>query len=281
MAATASGPPNFLMMEVAGSHVMSPSMRFSHRWSSTICAIIAQDVFGAAMRNNHMAEDPILQWVVENLNKPGRSQSELARRLGVHPSAINKLVNGKRGLKTAEIPIAADYFGEPAPGGDVRQVIGGQLLPVVVNGKVAAGVFREVDDFDQSAPERVWEPPDERFPNARRMAFDVEGDSVNALEPRPIFPGDRLICVSFEDVSDQVRVKDGLIVVVERTRDGGHTREWSVKQVELYEDRIEFHPRSTNKSHKPIIVRRETQADDGVQVEIIALVRAVRNEFPL
>lgn len=228
-----------------------------------------------------MAEDPILQWVVENLNKPGRSQSELARRLGVHPSAINKLVNGKRGLKTSEIPIAADYFGEPPPGSDVRQVVGGQLLPVVVNGKVAAGVFREVDDFDQSAPERVWEAPDERFPHARRMAFDVEGDSMNALEPRPIMPGDRLICVAFEDVANQVRVRDGLVVVVERTRDGGHTREWSVKQVELYEDRTEFCPRSTNKAHKPIVVMRDAQADEGVSVEIIALVRSVRNDLPL
>lgn len=228
-----------------------------------------------------MADDPLLEWVIENLKKPGRSQSELARRLGAHPSAINKLVNGKRGLKSHEIPIAAEYFGEEPPTGDVRQVVGGQLVPVLVNGKVAAGVFREVDDFDQSAPERVWEAPDEKFPHARRMAFDVEGDSVNALEPRPIMPGDRLICVAFEDVAEQVRVKDGLVVIVERTRDGGHTREWSVKQVELYEDRIEFHPRSTNKSHKPIVVQRDAMADDGTRVEIIALVRAVRNELPL
>lgn len=228
-----------------------------------------------------MAEDPILQWVVENLKKPGRSQSELARRLGVHPSAINKLVNGKRGLKSSEIPIAADYFGEEAPAHEVRTAAPTQLLPVVVNGKLAAGVFREVDDFDQSEPERIWEPPDEMFPNARRMAWDVDGDSMNDLKPRPIMPGDRLIGVAFEDVAHQVRVKDGLIVVVERTRDGGHTREWSVKQVELYEDRIEYHPRSTNKSHKPIVVKRDPSADDGTQVEIIALVRAVRNEFPI
>jgi phage repressor protein C with HTH and peptisase S24 domain len=228
-----------------------------------------------------MPEDPLLTWVIENLKKPGRSQSELARRLSVHPSAINKLVNGKRGLKSHEIPIASEYFGEEAPAGDVRQVFTPQLMPVLVNGKLAAGVFREVDDFDQSEPERVWEPPDERFPNARRMAFDVEGDSMNDLKPRPIMGGDRLICVSFEDVADQVRVRDGMIVVVERTRDGGHTREWSVKQVELYEDRTEFHPRSTNPNHKPIIIKRDAKADDGVVVAIIGLVRAVRNEFPL
>ncbi|ODT80606.1 MAG: hypothetical protein ABS76_15625 [Pelagibacterium sp. SCN 64-44] len=159
--------------------------------------------------------------------------------------------------------------------------VSGSEASILVAGKVAAGVFLEVDDFDQSEPERIYEPLDPQFPNARRMAFEVEGDSMNDLKPRPILEGDRLICVSFEDVADQVRVRDGLIVVVERTRDGGHTREWSVKQVELYEDRFEFHPRSTNPRHKPIVVKRDATADDGVQVEIIGLVRAVRNEFPL
>lgn len=228
-----------------------------------------------------MADDPLLTWAIENLKKPGRSQSELARRLGVHPSAINKLVNGKRGLKTHEVPIAADYFGEEPPTSELRQVIGVQLSPVLLNGKTAAGVFREVDDFDQSRPERIWEAPDERFPHARRMAFDVEGDSMNDLKPRPIMEGDRLICVAFEDVAHEVRVRDGLVVVVERTRDGGHTREWSVKQLELYEDRTEFCPRSTNPSHKPIVVKRDAKADDGVAVEIIALVRSIKNDLAL
>lgn len=167
------------------------------------------------------------------------------------------------------------------PASTVRPAPAAQLQPILVNGTLAAGVFREFDDFDQSEPERIWEQPDEMFPHARRMAWDVEGISMNELKPRPIMPGDRLICVAFEDVADQVRVKDGLVVVVERTRDGGHTREWSVKQVELYEDRIEFHPRSSDKSIKPIIVKRDARADDGVQVEIIGLVRAVRNEFPI
>ena len=227
-----------------------------------------------------MLEDPILAWAIENLKKPGRSQSELARRLGVHPSAINKLVAGKRGLKTHEIPIAAEYFGEAPPDTELR-LSTAQSAPVIVAGKVAAGVFLEADDMDQTAPERVWEPVDVRFPNARRMAFDVDGDSMNDLKPRPIMDGDRVICVSFEDVAHEVKVRDGLIVVVERTRDGGHTREWSVKQIELYEDRTEFHPRSTNTKHKPIVVVRDAQADDGVRVEIIGLVRAVRNEFPI
>lgn len=195
---------------------------------------------------------------------------------------------GRNGFGIADARSYADAFGTTpehlnfgsADGSDVRLAPQVPLLPVVVNGKVAAGVYREANEFDQSAPERVWEPPDERFPNARRMAWDVEGNSMDRLEPRPILPGDRIIGVAYEDVAHQVRIKDGLVVVVERSRDGGHTREWSVKQVELYEDRIEFHPRSSDKNLKPIVVKRDARADDGVTVEIIALVRSVRNDLP-
>lgn len=198
---------------------------------------------------------------------------------------------GRNGFGIADARAYAEAFntsperlnfgiGDDTPQSELR-LNTAQIGPVIVNGKTAAGVFREVDDFDQSAPEKIWEALDSQFPHARRMAFDVEGDSMNDLKPRPIMAGDRLICVAFEDVASQVRVRDGLVVVVERTRDGGHTREWSVKQVELYEDRTEFCPRSTNPAHKPIVIKRDAKADDGVVVEIIALVRSIKNDLPL
>ncbi len=149
-----------------------------------------------------------------------------------------------------------------------------------VAGIVEAGAFREVDEFDQSEPIEIALPRDELFPNAKQIVFDVAGDSMNDLRPLPIFPGSRLVCIALEDVEHLVELKSGMIVVVERTRDGGHFREWSVKQLELFTDRAEFHPRSTNPKHKPIIVRRDHEADDGVTVQVIALVRRVVNDMP-
>jgi len=149
-----------------------------------------------------------------------------------------------------------------------------------VAGIVEAGAFREVDEFDQSAPVEIMLPRDEKFPNARQLVFDCSGDSMNDLRPRPIFPGDRLVCLSYEDVEHLVELKSGMVVVVERTRDDGHFREWSVKQLEVFPDRAEFHPRSTNAKHKPIVVKREYDADDGVTVQVIAIVRRVMNEMP-
>ncbi|NTG86165.1 peptidase S24 [Agrobacterium rhizogenes] len=149
-----------------------------------------------------------------------------------------------------------------------------------VAGVVEAGTFREVDEFDQSEPVEIILPRDEKFPNARQIVFDVAGDSMNDLSPRPIFPGDRLVCISYDDVEHLVELRSGMVVVVQRERDGGHFREWSVKQLELFGDRAEFHPRSTNAKHKPIIVQRDRDADDGVTIEVIALVRRVMNDMP-
>lgn len=227
-----------------------------------------------------MIEDPYIKWVVENLEQPGKTQTGLAESLGLHPSAINKVVKGKRQLKTHEVAAAAAYFGVKPPTPEIRALASG-LIPVPVVGKTEAGSFREVDELDQSEKVFMSLPPDDRFPGARQMAFDVEGDSMNALKPRPIFPGDRAVGVAYEDVAHEATLRDGMIVVVERTRDGGHTREWSIKQVEIYADRTEFHPRSTNPKHKPIVIARDMHADEGTTVEIIILVRRIVNDLPL
>ncbi|MGF6157805.1 transcriptional regulator with XRE-family HTH domain [Ensifer sp. KUDG1] len=226
-----------------------------------------------------MLEDPYKKWVIENLEKPGMSQTGLAKVLGVHPSAVNKIVSGKRGLKSHEVALAATYFGEAAPSSELTPYNGAlSVIPII--GTVEAGAFREVDDFDQSEPRTLTLPRDDRFPNARQIGFDVSGDSMNDLKPRPILAGDCAVCVAYEDVAGQVVLRDGMVVVVERTRDSGHFREWSVKQIEIYADRTEFHPRSTNPKHKPIVVHRNFEADDGVKVEVIALVRRIVNEMP-
>lgn len=226
-----------------------------------------------------MPEDPYKKWVISNLEKPGKSQTGLAKALGLHPSAINRVVSGMRQLKSHEVAGAVAYFGEDPPLTEVIQNTGG-LTEGIVAGKVEAGTFREVDEFDQSERQRVAIPRDELFPNARQLLFDCSGDSMNDLKPRPILQGDRLVCLAYDDVEHLLELKSGMVAVVERTRDSGHFREWSVKQLELYPDRAEFHPRSTNPKHKPIVIRQDHEADDGVTVKVIALVRRVMNEMP-
>lgn len=104
---------------------------------------------------------------------------------------------------------------------------------------------------------------------------------MNDLKPRPILDGDRIVGVAYEDIANEVPLRDGMTVVVQRSRDGGQFREWSVKQLVLLQGRTEFHPRSTNPRYKPIVVDRDLFADDGSQVEIICIVRRIINDLPI
>jgi len=231
------------------------------------------------------------EWLDQQLIKMGRgSKGKLAEFLNVRADAITRMLNtgpGKeaREVKADELLKMGDFFGELPPGvasvvKPELRLVESRMVPVPVIGKTEAGSFREVDGLDQSEQVFISLAPDDRFPGARQMAFDVEGDSMNALKPRPIFPGDRAVGVAYEDVAHEATLRDGMIVVVERTRDGGHTREWSIKQVEIYADRVEFHPRSTNAKHKPIVIARDMEADAGTTVEILMLVRRVVNDLP-
>lgn len=242
-----------------------------------------------------MAND-VLGRIEERLQVVGLSASAASTMSGLSPDAIR---NMQRSAKKGRPNVTLETLEKLAPtlqttvrwlvsengdeAVDDNELVPDQrrVLPVYVAGTVEAGAFREVDDLDQSEPEILYEPPDVKFPNARRMVFIVSGDSMNNLKPRPIFAGDRAVCVSYEDVMHLVPIIDGMVVVVERSRDGGQSREWSIKQVEIHADRVEFHPRSTNARHKPIVVSKEFDADDGTAVEVIALVRRVVNDLPL
>lgn len=225
----------------------------------------------------------------QRISELGWSKAELARRSGITYDSINKYMRGDidnpRGNVMAKLAQTIDKPLLWLRDGIEMDTLSEVLTPVSIStvrvaGTVEAGTFREVDEFDQSENVEIAVPKDERFPHARQIAFNVSGDSMNDLKPRPILPGDRAICVAYEDVADDATLRDGMVVVVERTRDGGHTREWSIKQVELYEDRTVFAPRSTNPKHKPIVIKRDIEADDGTRVEIIGLVRRVINDLP-
>lgn len=237
-------------------------------------------------------------WLRKLLKENGVSQAELARQLtqalgrSIDRAAVNKMTTGERKIAADEM-LAITRILVPAQGEsptvppELERVpieispTTRELVPVRIAGRVEAGAFRQQEDLgDWDEAETVLDVRDPKYPNARQLCFDVVGDSMNALKPRPIMDGDRVFGVAFEDVSESTPLRDGMVVVIERSRYGGQEREWSIKQIELYSDRIEFHPRSTNPRHKPIIVPRDPNPDDGTKVEIITLVRRIMNELP-
>jgi transcriptional regulator with XRE-family HTH domain len=219
----------------------------------------------------------------------GWSGRQLAKEAGIEYAVVNKYLNGKiaqpRGNAMQKLANAinrpllwlrdgTEEQRDSATPSTARVSLG------AIIGKVEAGTFREVDPFDQSERATMEIPVDPRFPHARQLIFEVSGDSMNNLKPRPILEGDRIVGIAYEDVEGQMVLRDGMVVVVERTRDDGQYREWSVKELVLLKDRTEFHPRSTNPRHKPIVVDRDLFADDGTKVNILALVRRIINELP-
>jgi len=225
------------------------------------------------------------------------SQEALADALNVSRATVNRLANDHSKLKRDRAEVMAPLLGVTAddlmlnrlPWADstntspnapeltkAKRALGS--APMVAT--VEAGAWREVDEFDQSDPEWIAVPPDDKYPDATQEVYLVSGDSMNALQPHPITPGSRLICVRYDEIAARAPLRDGLVVIVQRTRDGGHVRELSVKEVAWFDDRIEFQPRSTNPRHKPIVVEHDNWEDNGVEVAIVALVRDVLHKLP-
>lgn len=50
------------------------------------------------------------QWLAEQFTKSGRSQTDLARHLGVLPSVVNKMVKGRRQIKSTEADAIRAFF---------------------------------------------------------------------------------------------------------------------------------------------------------------------------
>lgn len=210
-----------------------------------------------------MPVDPIQQWFIRNIYAEGRSQSELARRLGVDVSMVNKIAKGRRGLKSREIPIAADYFGEAPP------------LPLPpqtarYGGRVEPGTYREPSTEQSKAPVAISVAPEE----GDLVYFEFEGRSMEGLLPLPLWSGCQLIGRTIESLGHDFRFKDGQLVVVERSRDEWQTRERSVRQIELYPDRLELHLRPAAGHLDPLVTTHDLRPIGDQQMSVVALVHS-------
>lgn len=219
----------------------------------------------------------------------GWTHEEAAQHMGISRGQFIKLERGERQLTDRTIALAAKAFGvskgeivddagapsaRSRPESLVEELPAGDAFTFAkVDGSVQAGAFLALEAFDDDLGEVVSAPRDPAFPFARQVAYRVKGDSMNRAQPKPMNEGDVIICAAWEDVG--LKEKDGLNVVVQQTTADGQLRERSVKELRVFPDRVEFHPRSSNPAHKPIIVNREFHTDDGKEVTILALVRYV------
>lgn len=198
------------------------------------------------------------------------TQEQLAETLDVSQSTINRWLSGAdpRGasfqkLETLYREINKDAAQEDDSVWHERPNRGGQK-GLAVCGVIQAGNWLDttlVDDtYDE--PARIPVLPDARIPHAKQYALEVRGDSMN-LEFRE---GSYVICADFAEAG--ISLREDLIAHVERWRHG--LREVTLKALKREGDTWRLEPRSTNKSHKPIILDGETE--DGVEVYVRGIV---------
>lgn len=239
-----------------------------------LCAKPAKDATLHAMRKVFVAKDPqktYREWLRRGLKKPGKSQSGLARHLGLgDPSPINKVLASKRKLQLTELIAAAEYLQEPLPTDQPNLTVSSapskESRGIPIRSEVAAGLWLEVGALSE-------EPlgfaqgiePIKGFPLQATYALRVRGNSVNKIAP----PGALLVCVDLG--LSGIEVKDGDLVIVQRTRSQGAELEVTAKRVRRVTGGVELIPESTDPRWKPISYLEDPE-DDDTTMTIIARV---------
>lgn len=196
-------------------------------------------------------------WLKDELAKPGRSQSGLARFMGLdHPSIVNRMCKGERQIKAAEADrirayLAATERGSPATLAHIASKPAPTAL-LVVRGTVEAGSWREaalLSDLDYE-PETLIAP--RSVVDSGAFALRVAGPSMDLLYPdgsfvvvQPWYGGP---------------LPFGKRVIVERADVTGKI-ETTVKELVRGSDgEPELWPRSSHPAHQSPVIYREGDA---------------------
>ncbi|MCP5081099.1 MAG: helix-turn-helix domain-containing protein [Alphaproteobacteria bacterium] len=192
------------------------------------------------------------EWLKKGFKKPGKSQTGLAKVLGVDQSVVSKMASGVRKISAQELFKIARYLDEPIPASEDAQqrarnrIELGKSLggPILNRGRVAAGVWREPATLNQEEPEPAPIPRDPRYPHIEQYALEVEGESVNKIAQN----GWTVVCVSYWQARrDMV---DGDLIHVERKNEADQ-REYTLKRLKMGPEGPELWPERT-----PTIKRR-------------------------
>lgn len=151
-----------------------------------------------------------IEWIRDGLRKPGKSQKGLAGALGVVPSVVSKILNGRREIKAAEISVISLYL-ESSPPENVPARLHAPipLRTIPVRAKAELGVWRAKGRGVMDTT-LVPASPDPRVLNHEQYAVVLEGQEYDGM------PGRYAICVPW--TAFRVDPRDGDTVHVQLTQ---------------------------------------------------------------
>lgn len=202
-------------------------------------------------------------WLKAELERKGRSQSALARFMGVLPETVNRICAGKRQIKATEADtirayLAATSNGEPAtlPHSDRGLTPASNLI---VRGSVEAGSWREVAYAELMEPEVL--PAPRQVVESGAYALRVSGPSMD----QKFADGSYVVVMPWHGGPLPI----GRYVVVERARPDGLVETTLKQLVQAPNGDIELWPRSHHPAHQQPVPYKEI---DGVVVRIMGTV---------
>lgn len=131
-------------------------------------------------------------WLRQALQNSGLSQSELARRMGVGPDIINKIVLGRRKMSFAEVRAISSILQIPPPGFSLSSV-SVQIAGVPVMGRVEPNLWRNSAVSGTPTGRFVPGVIDPRFPIDDQAALEL----AERTQDGEFRAGDFLIYVDF------------------------------------------------------------------------------------
>lgn len=215
------------------------------------------------------------QRIIELRKEKKLSRAELARRADVNYDALNKSERGEveqpRGDFLARIAQALGTTEQFLRYGDDTGGAQTKIAPrgLIVRGDVAAGLWLEADLFEGEKEERSnLAGGDKRYASEAQYLLRIRGESLNRIAQN----GDLILCVDYGLAGFEIASGD--LVVVERSRDGGHTLERTAKRIFRHEEQIELRPESNDpRFQEPVIF--DEHSDEASEVRIIAKILSV------
>lgn len=201
----------------------------------------------------------------------GLSMAELHRRSEVPYDSINKYLRGEvdnpRGDAMEKLARAVGTTETYLRTGLTdRKPLPSEVIPF--RGKVAAGLWREVDEGDLAPVDWLDFNPVPQYPDGAVFCLTVEGDSIDKVAP----DGYTLVCVDLSAVPGGYR--EGDLVIVERSKQQAGLIETTAKRVHAVPGGVELRPESNNAKWTPIFVQNDRR-DSGETVRIVARVEYI------